>query len=256
MSITLFSWNVNGVRASEKKGFLDWFGRVNADVVSIQETKARPEQLSEALLKPPGYSATFASAERAGYSGVCTWSRLPVSKLRIGLGDPKFDGDGRTVITEHAKFVLFNIYFPNGGRGPEWVQHKLDFYKYFLQVAGEYMKQGRSVIVCGDTNTAYAEIDIARPKENAKHTGFMPVEREAQGEFYKAGLVDSFRYLHPDTQKFTWWDQLSGARARNIGWRLDYFLISQDLVPKLQAAAIHDETLGSDHCPVSLTLDL
>jgi exodeoxyribonuclease-3 len=151
---------------------------------------------------------------------------------------------------------LFNIYFPNGGRGPEWVQHKLEFYRYFLKLAQKYMQQGRPVVVTGDVNTAYAEIDIARPKENVKKSGFMPAEREALGEFFAAGLVDTFRHLHPETVKYTWWDQLTRARERNVGWRLDYFFVSPDLRGRLLAAEVHDDVMGSDHCPISLTLDL
>jgi exodeoxyribonuclease-3 len=151
---------------------------------------------------------------------------------------------------------FFNIYFPNGGRGPQWVTHKLAFYRHFLQVAQRYMAAGRPVVVTGDVNTAYAEIDIARPKENAKISGFMPEEREALGEFFTAGLVDTFRSLHPDEVKYSWWNMVTRSRERNIGWRLDYFFVSPDLKDRIVAADIHTEIMGSDHCPVSLTLDL
>jgi len=173
----LISWNVNGIRAAEKKGFLDWLRDCGGDVVAIQETKAHPDQLSKALLGPEGYGAAWVAAEKKGYSGVATYSRQPPVRTVTGLGDPKFDADGRTLISEFEKFVFFNIYFPNGGRGPQWVTHKLAFYKRFLEVAQGYMAAGRSVVVTGDVNTSYAEIDIARPKENAKISGFMPEER-------------------------------------------------------------------------------
>lgn len=150
--------------------------------------------------------------------------------------------------------IFFNIYFPNGGRGPEWVEHKLAFYRCFLQVVTALMDAGERVVVAGDVNTAYAEIDIARPRENARTSGFMPEERAAMGEFFDAGLVDSFRYLHPGTVRYSWWSQQPGVRERNIGWRLDYILVSPNLVPRIVAADIHTEVLGSDHCPVSLTL--
>ena len=254
--LKLYSWNVNGIRAAEKKGFLDWMQAANADVVAVQETKARPEQLSDKLLNCDGYNVAFASAEKAGYSGVATYSRLPTKAVVVGLGEAVFDTDGRTIITEYDPFVLFNIYFPNGGRGPEYVQHKIAFYRHFLKIAQGYMKKGRSVIVTGDVNTSFAEIDIARPKENANKSGFMPVEREAMGEFFAAGLIDTFRHLHPDTVKYTWWDQVSRARDRNIGWRLDYFFVSPDLKNKIVDAQIHDDVLGSDHCPISLTLTI
>ena len=150
---------------------------------------------------------------------------------------------------------LFNIYFPNGGRGPQWVTHKLAFYKRFLEIAQGYMAAGRSVVVTGDVNTSYAEIDIARPKENAKVSGFMPEEREALGEFFKAGLIDTFRTLHPEEVKYSWWNQVTRARDRNIGWRLDYFFVSPDLKDRVRAAEIHTDIMGSDHCPISLVLD-
>ena len=169
-----------------------------------------------------------------------------------GLNDSRFDTEGRVLIHEFEPFVFFNIYFPNGGRGPEWVAHKLAFYRRFLEVAQGYMQAGRPVVVTGDFNTAYAEIDLARPKENVNHSGFMPEERAGLGEFFEAGLVDTFRHLHPDTVKYSWWDMVTRARERNVGWRLDYFMVSPDLKDRIFAADIHDEVLGSDHCPVSL----
>ena len=254
--IKLYSWNVNGIRAAEKKGFLDWMAGTGADVIAVQETKAHPDQVSEALLKPNGYTSHWASAAKKGYSGVATYTKLPVQKAIVGLGDTIFDEDGRTVITEFDQFVLFNIYFPNGGRGPEYVRHKLAFYKFFLTIANKYVKQGRSVVVTGDVNTAFAEIDIARPKENEKISGFMPEERAGFGEFFEAGFIDTFRMLYPTEVKYSWWNQVTRARDRNIGWRLDYFLVSPDLREKVMAAEICTDVMGSDHCPISLTLDV
>jgi exodeoxyribonuclease-3 len=256
MTWKLLSWNVNGIRAAEKKGFPDWLASTEADVVAVQETKASPEQLSPALLKPPGYQAAWSSAERKGYSGTVTYSRHEPLKVIEGLREKRFDTEGRTLIHEFESFVFFNIYFPNGGRGPEWVAHKLAFYKRFLEVAQGYMQAGRPVVATGDFNTAYAEIDIARPKENVNHSRFMPEEREGLGEFFTIGLVDTFRFLHPEAVKYTWWDMVSRARERNVGWRLDYFMVSPDLKERVLAADIHDEVMGSDHCPISLVLDL
>jgi exodeoxyribonuclease III len=256
MDWKLVSWNVNGIRAAEKKGFLDWLARSDADVVALQETKASPEQLSPALLAPHGYQAAWNSAEKKGYSGTVTYSRQAPLKVLNGLNEARFDTEGRVLIDEFEPFVLFNIYFPNGGRGAEWVSYKLAFYRRFLDVAQGYMQAGRPVVVTGDFNTAYAEIDLARPKENVAHSGFMPEERQALGESFQAGLVDSFRYLHPDTVKYTWWDQVTRARERNVGWRLDYFMVSADLQEHIRAADIQDEVPGSDHCPISLVLAL
>jgi exodeoxyribonuclease III len=256
MNMKLLSWNVNGIRAAEKKGFLDWLAATDADLVAVQETKAAPEQLSPALLTPAGYQAAWNSAEKKGYSGTATYSRLAPSRVVTGFGDPRFDTDGRVLIQEFEPFVFFNIYFPNGGRGPEWVIHKLAFYRRFLEIAQAYMQAGRPVVVTGDFNTAYAEIDLARPRENVAHSGFMPEERLGLGEFFEAGLIDSFRLLHPDTVKYSWWDQVTRARERNVGWRLDYFMVSSDLKERILAADIHDEVMGSDHCPISLILSL
>ena len=161
----------------------------------------------------------------------------------------------RALITEFDRFVFFNTYYPNGGRGPEWVQHKLAFYKRFLERVADYMRQGRSVIAAGDVNTAFAEIDLARPKENAKTSGFLPEEREGMAEFFSLGLIDTFRHKRPEEVKYSWWDQRTGARAKGIGWRLDYFFVSPDLKDAIIEADIHDEIMGSDHCPVSLTLN-
>jgi exodeoxyribonuclease III len=255
-TLTLYSWNINGIRAAEKKGFLDWLGASGGDIVAVQEIKAFETQLSEKLRKPNGYRADFVSADKAGYSGVGTFSKLPVVERQAGLGDLIFDADGRTLVCDYGKFALFNIYFPNGGRGPEYVKHKIAFYRKFLDVVEGYRSRGRSVVVTGDVNTAYAEIDLARPKENSKTSGFLPEEREALGEFYKAGLIDTFRMLHPEAQRYTWWDQRTGARAKNIGWRIDYFFITPELKAAVKGAEIYESVTGSDHCPISLTLAL
>lgn len=253
---TIYSWNVNGIRAVEKKGFLNWLQACDGDIVALQETKASPEQLSPALLAPPGYQADWSAAEQKGYSGVATYSRIaPLSVVR-GLNDPRFDVEGRVLISTFPQFVFFNIYFPSGNRGPQWVAHKLAFYRCFLANVVDHIAAGKQVIVVGDVNTAYAEIDLARPRENIRTSGFMPEERAALGEFFAAGLIDTFRYLHPQEARYSWWSQRTAARARNVGWRLDYIFVSPNLLPHLVAADIHPDVPGSDHCPVSLTLDL
>ena len=173
-----------------------------------------------------------------------------------GLNEARFDTEGRVLIHEFEPFVFFNIYFPNGGRGPEWVAHKLAFYRRFLEVAKGYTQSGRPVVVTGDFNTSFAEIDLARPKENVAHSGFMPEERAGLGEFFEAGLIDTFRFLHPDKIQYSYWDQITRARERNVGWRLDYFMVSADLKDHIVSAEIHDTVQGSDHCPVSLVLAL
>jgi exodeoxyribonuclease III len=256
MTWKFISWNVNGIRAAEKKGFLDWLAGCGADVVAVQETKAHPEQLSPELLNPAGYQASWNWAEKKGYSGTGIYSRQAPLTITRGLNDPGLDTEGRVLIHEYEPFVFFNIYFPNGGRGMEYVARKLAFYKKFLELAQGYQRAGRPVVVTGDFNTAFAEIDLARPKENVNTSGFMPVEREGLGEFFQMGMIDTFRHLHPDTVKYTYWDQVTRARERNVGWRIDYFIVTQDLKDRILRAEIHDEVPGSDHCPLSLELSL
>ena len=254
--VTVYSWNVNGVRAASRKGFVDWLCRSDADIVAIQETKATPEQLSPLLLRPPGYHADWCSAATRGYSGVATFSRdVPIEIIR-GLGDAHVGFDGHVLISEFAQFVLINVYAPNGGRGSARVDEKLAFYRRLLIVVKRYLAIDRPVILAGDLNTAYAAIDLARPKENAHQSGFLPEEREALGQFFAAGLIDTFRLLHPQEAKYSYWDQRTRARARNCGWRLDYVLVSPDLAGSIVAADICTAVVTSDHCPVSLTLTL
>ena len=253
--VTLFSWNVNGIRACEAKGFSGWLHSSGADIVMIQETKCQPEQLAPALRQPEGFHAEWCSAEKKGYSGVATFSRERYTAAR-GLSEERFDREGRVLISELPHFTLFNIYFPSGSSGPDRVAYKLDFYTHLLSILRGQLESGQRVVVAGDVNTAYAEIDLARPRENKQTSGFLPEERTALGAFLDIGLVDVFRYARPHEAKYSWWSQVTNARARNIGWRLDYFLISHNLLPYLVDSNIHTTVLGSDHCPVSLTLKL
>jgi exodeoxyribonuclease-3 len=253
--LKLFSWNVNGIRALEKKGFSTWLQSSGADIVMLQETKCSPEQLPAALSQPAGYHAEWCAAEKKGYSGVATLSRKPAAVTR-GLGDARFDAEGRVLISVFPELTLFNIYFPSGSSGAARIAFKLDFYRRFLEIVRGYLERGDRVVVAGDVNTAYAEIDLARPRQNRQTSGFLPEERAALDEFFAAGLVDTFRHVRPAEVKYSWWSQVTFARERNIGWRLDYFLVSSNLLPHVVDADIHPEVLGSDHCPVSLTLQL
>jgi exodeoxyribonuclease-3 len=253
--LKLLSWNVNGIRALEKKGFSTWLQGCGADIVMLQETKCSPEQLPDALCRPAGFYAEWCAAEKKGYSGVVTFSREPAVASR-GLSDATFDSEGRVLISVFPEFTLFNVYFPSGSSGPVRVEFKLAFYRRFLEIIRGYIERGERVVVAGDVNTAYAEIDLARPRENRMTSGFMPEERAALGEFFAAGLVDTFRHVHPAEAKYSWWSQRTPARASNIGWRLDYFFISSNLLPYVVDANIHADVLGSDHCPISLTLAL
>lgn len=246
------SWNVNGLRAVYRKGFLDWLKKDNPDYLCLQETKAHVDQLSFELTAIPEYTSYFSSALRKGYSGVATYSKnIPLS-VKTAF-DKKGDSEGRIIISEFQKFTLMNIYFPNGKGGPERLKYKLEFYKDFLS----YVKNNNNLIVCGDVNTAHNEIDLAHPKENSKVSGFLPEERLWLDKFEKEGnLIDTFRHFNKDTQNYTWWDQKSRARERNVGWRIDYFYISKPLIKHLKSAKILKDVFGSDHCPIEIQLDI
>ncbi|MDD5218409.1 MAG: exodeoxyribonuclease III [Candidatus Omnitrophica bacterium] len=252
----IFSWNVNGLRAIQKKGILDWLQKEKPDILCLQETKAQPEQLGKELLEPAGYRAYFASAERKGYSGVATYTQTKPVQVEYGFGLRRFDGEGRVLLTEFEPFTLLNIYFPNGKKDAERLQYKLDFYETTLLFVEKLKAQGRRVIVCGDYNTAHRPIDLAHPKENEKVSGFLPSERAWIDKWIAHGQMDVFRESCPVPHQYTWWDLKTGARERNVGWRIDYFFVSKDLMPNIKDAKIHPDVFGSDHCPVSIELEI
>lgn len=254
----MISWNVNGIRAIAQKGFLGWLYDLDPDIVGLQEIKAEETQLEEELLNPRHRNSYWnPSRTKKGYAGTAVFSKMNPVKVEYGWGQEIFDLEGRTVMLDFDRFVLFNIYFPNGERSPERLQYKLDFYNSFLEYAMELKKQGRSLVICGDVNTAHTEIDLARPKENQKTSGFLPIEREWIDRLLAAGFIDTFRFKHPDARdKYSWWSYRGGARQRNVGWRIDYFFISEDLQSKLVDAFILDQVTGSDHCPVGIVLDI
>jgi exodeoxyribonuclease-3 len=253
MKIT--TWNVNGIRAALNKGFSVWVQQEKPDVLCLQEIKARPEQLTESQRDFAGYSVIWNPAERPGYSGVATFLRRKQAEYELGLGVPRFDIEGRVIRTRHPGFLLYNIYFPNGQRGQDRVDYKLDFYSHLLEICDQLHARGESIILTGDFNTAHQPIDLRHPKENVKTSGFLPEEREWVDRYLNHGFVDIFRHLYPDRVQYTWWTYLSNARARNVGWRIDYFLISENLVPRVHDVIIQDDVPGSDHCPVTLILD-
>lgn len=253
MKIT--TWNINGIRAVLDKGALNWAFETRPDVLCLQEIKARPEQLTPAQLeKFNDYKALWNPAQRPGYSGVATFHLQPLLESEMGLGLPEFDIEGRVIRTRHPGFLLYNIYFPNGQRGQERVDYKLDFYAKLLEICDRLHAAGENIIITGDFNTAHNEIDLAHPKENQKTSGFLPEERVWVDHFLAHGFVDAFRALYPDKVQYTWWTYISFARRRNVGWRLDYFLVSQALMPRIEDVIIHDEVMGSDHCPVSIVV--
>jgi exodeoxyribonuclease-3 len=255
MLLRLLSWNVNGIRAIAKKGFINWLRSENADIICIQETKARVEQVPKEVAHPKGYHCFWSSAERKGYSGTLTYSRIKPESVLLGMGETRFDSEGRIVMTQYPDFVLFNVYFPNGQKDQERLRYKLDFYDKFLEVADSYKERGLGVVVCGDLNTAHKEIDLARPKENSGRSGFLPVERDWMDKLVSHGYVDSFREFSKEPGMYSWWDYKTRARERNVGWRLDYFFVSENIVSKLKGAFIQKDVMGSDHCPVGVVLE-
>jgi exodeoxyribonuclease-3 len=252
----LISWNVNGIRAATKKGFLDYLTQEEPDILCIQESKAHKEQLSTEILNDHGYYTYWHSGVRRGYSGVATFCKKEPLYVQEGLGIKKYDDEGRVLLTEHEDFLLYNIYFPNGQKDETRLQYKLDFYNDLLPIINDQVESGNNVIVTGDWNTAHQSIDLARPKDNLKTSGFMPIEREKLDEYIASGWVDTFRLFHNEPDRYSWWTYRFGARQRNVGWRIDYFFVNNGMSEMCLDADIHPDIHGSDHCPVSLILDL
>jgi len=255
MKIT--SWNINGYRASLKKGFREWFEGNQADIVALQEIKVKTEQLTVDQMTYPGYEVFWNPAERPGYSGTALFVRselMTSGKVTLGFGDPKFDIEGRVIRLSIPQFEFFAIYFPNGGRGQDRIDYKLEFYAHLLGQCKQLMQDGKNVIITGDFNTAHTEIDLANPKANVKTSGFLPEEREWVQNFLDAGYVDSYRALYPDKIQYTYWDQVTRARERNVGWRIDYFLVNESFQKMVKDVQIDDQIMGSDHCPIHLVI--
>jgi len=250
----IYSWNVNGVRSIAKKGFADWLRATAPDVVCLQETKASRDQLEAALADPEGYHAEWNSAERKGYSGVATFSRKKPRAVHRGMGVERFDAEGRILRFEYPQFDLLNVYFPNGTSGPERLQFKMEFYEAFLKHCQALRRQGKKLVIAGDVNTAHKPIDLKNAKANEKNSGFLPEERAWIDRFVAHGYVDTFRMFHDGPGHYSWWTYRANARARNIGWRIDYFFVTEDLVSKVQDAFIDPEVMGSDHCPVGIEI--
>jgi len=251
----ILSWNVNGIRAAYKKGLFKWIKKESPDILCIQEIKALPEQVPQQLKNIPGYNIFWHSAERKGYSGVVTFTKEKPIDVKKGFGIDKFDIEGRTLITEFPSFMLFNIYFPNGKKNQERLDFKLDFYDTFLAYADNIKAKGKNIIVCGDFNTAHKEIDLARPKENEKVSGFLPIERAWIDTFIDHGYVDTFRHFNNKSDQYSWWDMKTRARDRNVGWRIDYFFINKEFMSHVKKAFIHQDIMGSDHCPVGIEIE-
>lgn len=251
----IITWNVNGLRAALGKGLRAWIAEQAPDVMCLQEIKSRPEQLDPAQREQPGYLTVWNPAERPGYSGVASLFREPPLEVIPGLGDPRFDVEGRVIRSRHPGFWLYNVYFPNGQRGQERVDYKLEFYARLLDQCDQLHRAGERIVITGDFNTAHRPIDLKNPAANQKTSGFLPEERAWIDRYLEHGFVDIYRHLYPERVQYTWWTYISNARARNAGWRLDYYLISAPLVERVRDVIIHDDVPGSDHCPVTLLMD-
>jgi exodeoxyribonuclease III len=227
------------------------------DILCVQETKAMAEQLPEGLRNVPGYHSYFVSPkEKGGYSGVALYTKTEPDQVEFGMGVDRFDDEGRIIVATYPGFVLYNIYFPNGKASSERLRYKMDFYEAFLEIATKRVRKGENIVVCGDVNTAHKEIDLARPKENQKISGFLPEEREWMDRFVAAGFADTYRVFDQSPEKYTWWDMKTKARERNVGWRIDYFYVSKGMLPNLREAFILESVQGSDHCPIGIAVDL
>jgi exodeoxyribonuclease-3 len=252
----IISWNTNGLRATAKQGFFAPLFKGGPDIVCLQETKAEPAQLPEEVRNLPGYFSYFSHPKmKKGYSGVAIYSKEKPKEVFYGIGIKKLDDEGRLIGVKYKNFTLINGYFPNGGQGPARLKYKLQFYDAFLKFILRLRKNGENVIFCGDVNTAHEEIDLARPKANEENTGFLPIERAWIDKVVKNKFIDVFRKFYPDkTNAYTYWDIKSGARARNVGWRLDYFFADEKIIPKITNTGMKSDYMGSDHCPIWLEM--
>lgn len=250
----IYSWNVNGIRAVDKKGELDnFFDTYDPEILCIQETKAQTDQM-EKLMNREGYFAYNFDAERKGYSGVLVYTKKEPLAVR-DMGMPEFDSEGRYIELEFEYFTLINCYFPNSQDKGKRVNYKIEFNNSLKAITDELTEAGMNVVVCGDYNVAHNEIDLKNPKTNTKNPGFLPEERTWMSEFLDGGMIDTFRHFYPEQEKYSWWSYRSAARERNIGWRIDYFCTNLQLADKLVNADILNDVYGSDHCPVMVDIN-
>lgn len=252
--IKIYSWNVNGIRAAIKKGLWDWFIKTSPDVLCLQEIKAAEKDLDEKTVSPEGYHSFWNPAQRKGYSGVAVFTKKKPKAAHLGMGIDSFDVEGRIVRLEYAKFDLLNVYFPNGTSGDERLKFKMDFYDAFLDHCQSLRAEGRELVITGDMNTAHKPIDLKNPKANEKNSGFLPEERAWVDKFIAHGYVDTFREFNQEPDQYTWWTYRANARQRNIGWRIDYFFVTEGLRKSVTDSFIVPEVLGSDHCPLGMEI--
>ena len=257
-TLLIDSWNVNGLRACAKKGFRSWLDASKADIVGVQEVRARPEELPAEVAAPEGWHACFSPAERPGYSGVGLFTRSAPDAVETSLGRADFDAEGRLQIARFGRLALVNAYFPNGSgkqRDNSRVPFKLAFCGALLARVQDLRAEGAHVLVIGDFNTAHREIDLARPRENRETSGFLPEERAEHDRWLGSGLVDTFRHFEPGPGHYSWWSQRFGVRARNVGWRIDYVLACPAAMKHVLGAWLSPQVQGSDHCPAGIEVD-
>ena len=251
---TLVSWNVNGIRAAEKKGLFEWMKDKDADVFCLQETKAQKEQLDERFISPEGYTSYFASAEKKGYSGVVTYTKeKPLSVSTLGIDE--FDAEGRSLILEFPDYLLINCYFPNSQEAGKRLDYKLRFCEATLDYCEAAVADGKHIVLCGDYNIAHKPIDLANPKRNEMNPGYLPEERAWMDTFTEKGYIDTFRKYCKDPDRYSWWSYRFKAREKNLGWRIDYFCVDSGFEKQLKSAEIYDQVVGSDHCPIELCIE-
>jgi exodeoxyribonuclease-3 len=259
LEINLSSWNVNGYRAVMKKDFETSVKQINPDILGIQETKLQQDQITDQMSPLLDFTNEVwsHSTVKKGYSGVAAYSKEKPLNLEEGMGITKFDEEGRVARLDFDDFIFFNVYFPNGQMSEERLNYKLEFYEKFFEYTDK-LKKDKSIIICGDYNTAHNEIDLKNPKSNSKRSGFLPVERKWMDEIIKRGYIDTFRHFYPDKEKYSWWTYRFNARKNNAGWRIDYFFVSEDLInnKRIKDAWILNDIYGSDHCPVGITLEV
>lgn len=253
MATSIISWNVNGMRAVLKKGFMDWFDQAQPDVLCIQESRVLPDELSDADRAPKGYTSYWMPAQKRGYSGVAAYVRKEPVSVR-NLGKAEFDDEGRVQVLEFKDFTIVNCYYPNSQPERKRIDYKLRFCDSVKRLCNKLVREGTNVVLCGDYNIAHTEIDLARPKANVDNPGYLPEERDAMTKFLKAGYVDTFRHFCPDPDHYSWWSYRGGARAKNVGWRIDYHCVNKDFIDRVKDASIMSGVMGSDHCPVAVTL--
>ncbi len=257
--VKIVSWNVNGLRAVVKKDFFKSIKILNPDILLLQEIKLQEDQRSSEMINIENYTSHWSySVAKKGYSGVASYSKTTPENIKTGIDISKFDDEGRILESDYGDFTLFNVYFPNGQMSEERLQYKYDFYNSFFDYTDKLINNGKSVIIAGDFNIAHNEIDLKNPKPNSKRSGFLREERDILDQLLSKGYVDTFRYLYPETVKYSWWSYRFNARVNNAGWRIDYFFVSKDIVEKgwVKETFINNEIYGSDHCPIGLVLEI